>query len=74
MPIVTRYTDNELLFRELFDVKVLKEFMETFFRVVRIYQNPHVALIDPSAAIQTEDCRIEEIRLALENSIYFSSE
>jgi len=33
MPIITRYTDSEILFRELFDEKVLYEFMEATFGI-----------------------------------------
>ena len=31
MPIIIRYTDNEILFKQVFDEKVLSEFLETIF-------------------------------------------
>jgi hypothetical protein len=31
MPIIIRYTDNEILFKQVFDEKVLNEFLETIF-------------------------------------------
>ena len=68
MSIVTRYTDNDIMFRELFDQKVLTDFMETLFGTVKYLPAPG------SLEVEREEIRVEEIKVSLESSPYYSSE
>lgn len=65
MPIIMRYTDSDVMFRELFDEKVLFEFMDAYFGQIQFMQTDGTRQVI---------MRIDDIKNGLEISTFFSYE
>lgn len=63
LPIMTRYTDSDVMIRSLFDEKLLVEFMESIFGLIQVQPQSRYT---PS--------RVEEVKMNLDLSLHYSSE